>query len=124
MLVAISIPIFTAQLEKSRDSADQANIRSAYAELSAALVSNTKSNATISDLGLDSPWSGEPLAGDTAATITYTYSGKGSNTTWDNTGTDFKIGNIQVVAVADANTITFTVQSGEIKTIVLSKTTS
>jgi type IV pilus assembly protein PilA len=33
VLVAISIPIFTAQLEKSREATDVANIRSAYAEI-------------------------------------------------------------------------------------------
>lgn len=32
MLVAIAIPVFTAQLEKSRESTDAANIRNAYAE--------------------------------------------------------------------------------------------
>lgn len=31
MLVAISIPIFTSQLEKSREAVDLANLRSAYA---------------------------------------------------------------------------------------------
>lgn len=35
VLVAISIPIFTGQLEKAREATDAANIRSAYAELSA-----------------------------------------------------------------------------------------
>lgn len=33
VLVAISIPIFTSQLEKSREAVDAANIRAAYAEL-------------------------------------------------------------------------------------------
>ena len=33
MLVAISIPIFTSQLEKSRQATDAANIRAAYAEV-------------------------------------------------------------------------------------------
>lgn len=33
MLVAISIPIFTAQLEKSKEATDLANIRAAYAEV-------------------------------------------------------------------------------------------
>ena len=33
ILVAISIPIFTTQLEKSRESTDMANIRAAYATL-------------------------------------------------------------------------------------------
>ena len=32
MLTAIAIPVFTAQLEKSREATDQANLRSAYAE--------------------------------------------------------------------------------------------
>lgn len=35
VLVAISIPIFTQQLEKSREAVDAANIRAAYAEISA-----------------------------------------------------------------------------------------
>ena len=35
VLVAISIPIFTAQLEKSREAVDLSNIRAAYAECSA-----------------------------------------------------------------------------------------
>lgn len=34
VLVAIAIPIFTAQLEKSREATDVANIRAAYAEAS------------------------------------------------------------------------------------------
>lgn len=36
VLVAISIPIFTAQLEKSRDAVTLSNIRAAYAEASSA----------------------------------------------------------------------------------------
>ena len=35
VLVAIAIPIFTSQLEKSREAVDAANIRAAYAEISA-----------------------------------------------------------------------------------------
>ena len=38
VLVAISIPIFTSQLEKAREATDMANIRSAYAEASAAAL--------------------------------------------------------------------------------------
>ncbi len=33
VLVAIAIPIFTSQLEKSREATDVANVRSAYAEV-------------------------------------------------------------------------------------------
>ena len=43
VLVAIAIPIFTSQLEKSREATDAANIRSAYAEVVAeALADGTE----------------------------------------------------------------------------------
>ena len=38
VLVAIAIPIFTSQLEKSREGTDLANIRAAYAECSASAL--------------------------------------------------------------------------------------
>ena len=41
VLVAISIPIFSSQLEKSREAADEANIRSIYAQLSADVLTDT-----------------------------------------------------------------------------------
>ena len=40
VLTAIAIPVFTTQLEKSREAADLANIRSAYAEAMAAAVAD------------------------------------------------------------------------------------
>lgn len=44
VLVAISIPIFTSQLEKSREATDLANVRSAYAEMMAdAITGDTNS---------------------------------------------------------------------------------
>lgn len=43
VLVAISIPIFTAQLEKARDATTVANLRSAYAEASALMISEATS---------------------------------------------------------------------------------
>lgn len=42
VLVAISIPIFTSQLEKAREATDAANIRAAYAELSSAAITGEK----------------------------------------------------------------------------------
>lgn len=47
VLVAISIPIFSAQLEKSREATDAANIRSAYAEVSADMLTNDSSDKTV-----------------------------------------------------------------------------
>ncbi|MDD6880986.1 MAG: type II secretion system protein [Firmicutes bacterium] len=40
VLVAVAIPIFTSQLEKSREATDAANIRSYYSEFMAAIISN------------------------------------------------------------------------------------
>ena len=40
VLVAISIPIFTSQLEKSREAVDAANIRAAYAEIMADAITD------------------------------------------------------------------------------------
>ena len=41
MLVAISIPIFSSQLEKSRDAVSVANMRSAYAEAQTAVLTGS-----------------------------------------------------------------------------------
>ena len=40
VLTAVSIPLFSRQLEKSREATDAANIRSGYSELMAAVISN------------------------------------------------------------------------------------
>ena len=52
VLVAIAIPIFTSQLEKSREATDIANVRDYYAEISVALldgsISNTQTSLTLS----------------------------------------------------------------------------
>jgi type IV pilus assembly protein PilA len=47
VLVAISIPIFTAQLEKAREATDQANLRSAYAECSASCLTGVASDTSV-----------------------------------------------------------------------------
>lgn len=51
MLVAIAIPIFTTQLEKSREATDLANLRAAYAEMMTKYLewdgTSTISNMTV-----------------------------------------------------------------------------
>ena len=44
VLVAISIPIFTSQLEKSRDAVSVANMRAAYAEAQTLALTATKTD--------------------------------------------------------------------------------
>ena len=51
VLVAISIPILTSQLEKAREATDLANIRAAYAEASAAAVAGTTDDAKVTVTG-------------------------------------------------------------------------
>lgn len=46
ILVAIAIPVFTTVLEKSREAADLANIRSAYAEVLVAVLDDNESGFT------------------------------------------------------------------------------
>lgn len=47
VLVAISIPIFTSQLEKAREATDAANLRAAYAEILADAITNEDTSKTI-----------------------------------------------------------------------------
>lgn len=44
VLVAIAIPIFTSQLEKAREATDLANLRAAYAECTASVLTEEKNN--------------------------------------------------------------------------------
>ena len=49
VLVAIAIPVFTSQLEKSREATDAANVRSAYAEV----VTHYLSDASVITISVD-----------------------------------------------------------------------
>jgi len=46
VLIAIAIPVFTSQLEKSREATDGANIRSKYGEAMVAILENPKTDIT------------------------------------------------------------------------------
>ena len=89
VLVAIAIPVFTTQLEKSREAVDASNIRAAYAEAMSdyltnggVTVSKTTAGSKQKVLGCDNgaiDWSGMTLSGaptaktdGTAYTVTVT----------------------------------------------------
>jgi type II secretory pathway pseudopilin PulG len=92
VLVAISIPIFNVQLEKSREAVDAANIRAAYAEVMTAALSEDSNNYTkeVDLKQKDAKWNTtvdwpKDLTGANSnvvvgghATITYTPAGAGS----------------------------------------------
>ena len=84
VLVAISIPIFTSQLEKAREATDAANIRAAYAEVM---------NAALLDADTDT---------SKEVTLTQTQSG------WQNSSIK-DIGGIDVSSLAVGSGVTVTV---------------
>lgn len=53
ILVSISIPIFTAQMHKTKVAADWANLRAYYAEIQADYMSTQKKNPKVKIWGVD-----------------------------------------------------------------------
>ena len=80
VLVAIAIPVFTSQLEKSREATDIANVRSAYAEVvTAHLTGESTATMTVEAKQTVAGWQGpqgtiEYFSGN--ATQAYPYSAK------------------------------------------------
>ena len=57
VLVAISIPIFSNQLEKAREAVDIANIRAAYAEIMTDALTDDTTSANTTYSSTDNSWS-------------------------------------------------------------------
>ncbi len=94
VLVAISIPIFSAQLEKAREATDLANIRSAYAEASVEVLDkNEDSTKTVKLRQQVNEWvtsnpecAGFPLSNDIAVkdkSVKVTVHADGSDPTFE-----------------------------------------
>ena len=78
VLVAIAIPVFTSQLEKSKESTDAANIRSAYAEVMAEALTQTtpaEVTRTVTLKQSQAGWQTNP-APDLAGSSTITGTGR------------------------------------------------
>jgi len=77
VLVAIAIPVFTTQLEKSREATDVANTRSAYAEVVAEAIAATTPTDLTAEVKLkqqQNGWQGvDPT--NTIANLDATYTG-------------------------------------------------
>ena len=91
VLVAISIPIFTTQLEKAREATDAANIRAAYAEVTSEGLTNDKT--------------------DYSKDVTATQKTDGWQGTDYSTGNN-KIGGMNVTASTTGWTVKYTASSG------------
>ncbi len=94
VLVAISIPVFSAQLEKAREATDEANIRALYAECVSSALTGAKADDNVN---YDSSTE--------TATGTYTMTQKTAGLT---SGDSIKIGSV-VINSADFKTGTATV---------------
>lgn len=103
VLVAIAIPIFTTQLEKSREATDEANIRSIYASLSAdVLTEETGSKTNYNGAATyEVAKSGSTVTGTATYTMKQTTNGTAS-------GADIEIGG-KVIPSADFKTGTCTI---------------
>lgn len=106
VLVAISIPIFTSQLEKSRDATDEANVRSAIAEVTAAVLSDDKDDSGNGDVEYK------------GGTYTMTVKAKGQKEGWSgaaSTTESIKIGGIEVKPSTKGWTVSGTSEGDKIK---------
>ena len=102
VLVAISIPIFTAQLEKSREATDMSNLRAAYAECSAAVMTGEGMKAQ-GNLG-------ECQVSNGTATCTVTMVQKSDG--WLDSNKDITIGGVKLSDISDPKKpVTVTVKS-------------
>lgn len=87
VLVAVSIPVFTSQLEKARDAADAANVRAAIAEASASYLTDEGTTPKT--------------------TYKYKFDGKSTDNKWSQTDSEkMEIGGVEVSAVTAAKGIT------------------
>lgn len=98
VLVAIAIPVFTAQLEKSREATDLANLRSAYAECMAALIAGT--DADVNGVTYT------PASGTDDATATKNVTLKQQQAGWQTTGAE--VASVSTDRIPSAGTVTVT----------------
>ena len=100
VLVAIAIPVFTTQLEKSREATDIANVRSGYAALvTNYLADGTTGNYTVAARQTVGGWqgnSGTLVLQTTSGESTYTYEPHMSGTNYTITTALDASGNISV----------------------------
>lgn len=113
ILVAISIPIFTSQLEKAREAVDLANIRAGYAEVMTAALTEDKPTATTNTKNT-------VIYNDENKTYSYTVDLKQKKNGWQTSVTDVSIGTIKLSGAdigqpvaGNTATITYTVSNAD-----------
>ncbi len=109
VLVAIAIPVFTSQLEKSRESTDAANARSAYAEIMSMAITGEKITAAV-DRGSYKIAATSGTEGSLVYTATIPC--KQQQEGWQNTSIDNIAGQTPPTEVGSGKTITVTYTQG------------
>ena len=98
VLTAIAIPVFTSQLEKSREATDQANLRSAYAQQMTAILtwdgtaSGKAAPLTVHAKQTQPNWQSGPSGNDASITIADGLEGAGVSVTAKTSGNDWSVG--------------------------------
>ena len=95
VLVAVAIPVFTSQLEKSREATDIANVRSAYA----VLVTNYLTDGTVSTYSVEARQTVDGWQGTPGTLVLETVNGESTYTFSAVT----KDGHYQVATTSDAS---------------------
>ena len=110
VLVAIAIPVFTSQLEKSRESTDAANLRAAYAEVMAAAITGETDTASGVTVNKDATTGA-------ITTVTKTVDCKQQVQSWQNTSIE-DIGGVAITSVPASAltgwTITYTASTNAV----------
>jgi len=93
VLTAIAIPVFTTQLEKSRESTDLANVRSAYAELMVGILDGSKPTSSMANVAFT--WGADVANDESSVTVSNL---KQRVDGWTTTMTDVNIGGVSYAA--------------------------
>ncbi len=118
VLMAISVPVFNSQLEKSRDATDQANLRAAYSEAVAAYMAGDNiTDVTAAGYTFQKSEDGKTY------TFTKTIDKKGTNDKFGKgeSSDSFKIGNKEISSIpADSGPTTLEItfdENGDLKQV-------
>ena len=104
ILVAIMIPVMTSQLERARETADLANLRSAYAEASVSALSSESGTGTSSEVTFTQTTAGFDYVTDVPAYL--------QTATWTSVVENLKKGDKVTVSVDQDGTITYAQVTG------------
>lgn len=109
VLVAIAIPVFTSQLEKSRDATSVSNMRAGYAEIMTCVIAGTDGQSNVT---------GPAKGGDGTYTVKVQIKSQQDND-WSGVGDELPFDAPEDPGTAGEKTLSLTVADGAISTATL-----